>query len=146
MIPMPMLTNRLHLMQPLKQYAWEWDFYDALAAYLRIADDAQRQRSSPLVNWIPRAQGYLNVAFKHMPGLGEYDVQEATTARELALQLRAAHLLRKPGVLSGMWLKTQLVAECAKLMEHAGFEKMREQMPSETKIIKLVAQSFVKAH
>lgn len=146
MIPMPILSNRLHLMQPLKHYAWEWDFYDALAAYLRIADDVQRQRSSPLRAWLPRAQGYLNVAFKHMPGLGEYDVQAPTTARELALQLRAAHLLRKPGVLSGMWLKTQLVAECAKLVQHAGFESMREHMPGEAKIIKLVAQSFCKTH
>lgn len=146
MIAMPMLTNRCQLMQPLKHHVWEWDFYDALAAYLRIADYAQRHGPSALSSWLPRAQGYLNVAFKHMPGLGEYDYCNVATTRELALQLRAAHLLRKTAVLSGMWLKTQLVVECGKLFEHAGFGKMREQLPGEMKIIALVAQSRVAAH
>lgn len=146
MIAMPMLSNRFHLMQPLKHYAWEWDFYDALAALLRIADYAQRHRASALTPWLPRAQGYLNVAFKHMPGLGEYDFGAATTARELALQLRAAHLLRKTGVLSGMWLKAQLVVECTKLYEHPCFDKVRAQLPGEMKIIALVAQSKVATH
>lgn len=146
MIAMPMLTNRCHLMQPPKTYAWEWDFYDALAAFLRVADYAQRHRPSALTPWLPRAQGYLNVAFKHMPGLGEYGFCETATTRELALQLRSAHLLRKTAVLSGMWLKTQLVVECGKLFEHAGFEKMREPLPGEMKIIALVAQSRVATH
>jgi hypothetical protein len=146
MIAMPMLTNRCHLMQPLKSYVWEWDFYDALAAFLRIADHAQRHRASALASWLPRAQGYLNVAFKHLPGLSEYDFCEAATTRELALQLRSAHLLRKSPVLSGMWLKTQLVVECARLFEHPGFEKMREQLPGEMRIIALVARSRVAAH
>lgn len=146
MIAMPMLTNRCQLMQPLKSYVWEWDFYDALAAFLRIADHAQRHRASAIASWLPRAQGYLNVAFKHMPGLGEYEFSEAATTRELALQLRSAHLLRKTAVLSGMWLKTQLVMECGRLFEHPGFEKMREQLPGEMKIIALVAKSQGKAH
>ena len=146
MIVMPMLTNRCQLRQPPSTYAWEWDFYDALAAFLRIADYAQRHRASSLASWLPRAQGYLNVAFKHMPGLGEYEFSEAATTRELALQLRSAHLLRKSAVLSGMWLKTQLVVECRRLFEHAGFEKMRAQLPGETKIIALVAQSRRAAH
>lgn len=146
MIVMPMLTNRCHLMQPLKIYAGEWDFYDALAAFLRIADYAQRHRGGPLAAWLPRAQGYLNVAFKHMPELGEYTFSEAATTRELALQLRSAHLLRKAAVLSGMWLKSQLVAECGKLFEHPGFETMRERLPGEMKMIALVAQSRGAAH
>ena len=146
MIAMPMLTNRCHLMQPPKSYVWEWDFYDALAAYLRITDYAQRDRASALTSWLPRAQGYLNVAFKHMPGLSEYEFCEVATTRELALQLRSAHLLRKTEVLSGMWLKTQLVVECGKLFEHAGFEKMREQLPGEMKTIALVAQSRLTTH
>ncbi len=146
MIAMPMLTNRCQLMQPPSTYAWEWDFYDALAAFLRIADYAQRHRACALAPWLPRAQGYLNVAFKHMPGLGEYDFCEAATTRELALQLRSAHLLRKSAVLSGMWLKTQLVVECGRLLEHAGFEKMRELLPGETKIIAMVVQSRGATH
>lgn len=146
MIAMPMLTNRCQLIQPLKIYTWEWDFYDALAAYLRIADYAQRHRANALNPWLPRAQGYLNVAFKHMPGLGEYEFCEAATTRELALQLRSAHLLRKTEVLSGMWLKTQLVVECGKLFEHPGFEKMREQLPGEMRTITLVAQSRLATH
>lgn len=141
MIAMPMLTNRCQLRQPLKIYACEWDFYDALAALLRIADYAQHHRACPLASWMPRAQGYLNVALKHMPELAEYDFRAAATTRELALQLRSAHLLRKTDVLSGMWLKTQLTVECGTLHAHPGFEPMREKLPGELKIIALVAQS-----
>jgi len=141
MIAMPMLTNRCQLMQPLKCYTSDWDFYDALAAFLRIADYVQRHRATPLASWIQRAQGYLNVALKHMPELAEYDFCEAATTRELALQLRSAHLLRKTDVLSGMWLKTQLTVECKKLFTHPGYEKMREVLPGELKIIGLVAHS-----
>ena len=121
-------------------------FYDALAAYLRIADYAQRHPKSALAPWLPRAQGYLHVAFKHMPGLGEYDCCEAATTREFALQLRSAHLLRKTAVLSGMWLKSQLVEECGKLFAHPAYALMRERLPGEMRIIGLAAQSRTAKH
>ena len=146
MIHMPMLSNRCQIMQTTAAYAWEWDFYDALAAFLRIADYAQRHRASALTPWLPRAEGYLNVAFKHMPELSEYVFSEAATTRELAVQLRSAHLLRKANVLSGMWLKKQLVLECAKLYKHVGFKKLRDLLPGEMKIIALVAQSRGTSH
>ena len=145
MITLPMLTNRCYPMHAPFTDAWEWDFYDALAAFLRIAEFVQRHRSTPLGSWLPYAQGYLNVALKHMPALCEYDCCEAATTREFALQLRAAHLLRKSAVLSGMWLKKQLVVECARLFEHPGYHTMRDRLPGEMRIIALVAQSRVAA-
>ena len=146
MITRPMLTNRCHPMYAPSTDAGEWDFYDALAALLRIAEFVQRQRPTLLGAWLPYAQGYLNVALKHMPQLSEYDCCEAATTREFALQLRAAHLLRKSAVMSGLWLKKQLVVECGRLFEHPGYHTLREHLPGEMRMIATVAQSRVAAH
>ena len=141
MISMPMVTNRCHPMHAAFVDAYEWDFYDALAAFLRVADFIQRHHSAQLKPCLPYAQGYLNVALKHMPELCEYDFFEAATTREFALQLRAAHLLRKSAVLSGLWLKKQLVVECARLFEHSANTLLHENLPGEMRMIALVAQS-----
>lgn len=146
MITLPMLTNRCYSMGASLADAGEWDFYDALAAFLRVADFVQRHRPALSTPWLPYAQGYLNVALKHMPELSEYDFDEAATTREFALQLRGAHLLRKSTVLSGLWLKKQLVVECARLFEHPAYPTLRANLPGEMRMIAWVAQSRVATH
>ena len=146
MITMPMLTNRCHPLHAPNTDTGEWDFYVALAALLRVAEFVQRHRPMLLGAWLPYAQGYLNVALKHMPQLCEYDCCEAATTREFALQLRAAHLLRKSAVMSGLWLKKQLVVECGRLIEQPGYHTLRERLPGEMRMIATVAQSRVAAH
>ena len=44
-----------------------------------------------------------------------------------------------------MWLKKQLVVECARLFEHPGYHTLREHLPGEMRMIALVAQSRVAA-
>ena len=94
-----------------------YDFYDGLAALLRICDVVSRQPTSSLAAWLPRAQGYLQVALKHLPEIGGADYAQ----RGLAQQWRTANLLGCATPISARWLQQQLRVECGMLAAHPGF-------------------------
>lgn len=119
---------------------WEWDSYDALAAYLRIAERV-RQGAHLLPGWLPRADGYLAIALQRVPGLAGYGYADSETAREPAARLREAKLLDNAPVLSAKWLKEQLIVECNVLYDSEGFDNLRPLMRGDTEIIELVALS-----
>lgn len=128
--------------QPLAdgRQPWEWDSYDALAAYMRIAERV-RQGARLLAGWLPRADGYLAIAFQRVPGLAGYGFSDSETARELATRLRDAKLLDNAPMLTARWLKEQLVVECNQLYDSEGFDDLRPLMRGDTDIIELVALS-----
>lgn len=120
---------------------WEWDFYDALAAYLRIAERV-RQGLYPLADWLPRADGYLAIAFKCLPGLAIHGFADSDTPRELATHLREEKLLDDAPMPSAKWLKEQLIMECNQLYDSEGFDELRPLLPEDTEIIEIVAISI----
>ena len=121
--------------QPDAGYA-EFDFYDGLAALLRIADEISRQTHSPLNNWLPRGQGYLNVALKHLPEIGRVDY----TQRDLAWQWRAANLLQSAVLISARWLQRELLVESGVLAAHPAFYVVRAMLPEEAVVVLYFAQ------
>jgi len=102
-----------------------YDFYDGLAALLRICDVLDRYSTSPLSAWLPRAQGYLHVALKHLPEIGGEDYAQPG----LAQQWRAANLLACAAPISARWLQQQLAEECAVLAAHQGFYLVCAALP-----------------
>jgi hypothetical protein len=104
-----------------------YDFYDGLAVLLRICDGVSRQPTSSLAAWLPRAQGYLQVALKHLPEIGGADYAQ----HGLAEQWRAANLLGCAAPISARWLQQQLRVECGILTAHPGFHFLREVSPEE---------------
>jgi len=108
-----------------------YDFYDGLAALLRICDAVGRHPTSPLSAWLPRAQGYLNVALKHLPEIGGADYARP----ELARQWRAADLLACATPISARWLQQQLARECAMLAAHADFHCLRAALPEAAAVV-----------
>lgn len=108
-----------------------YDFYDGLAALLRIYEAVSRQPLATLSAWLPRAQGYLNVALKHLPQIGGEDYAQPGWAR----QWRAANLLVCATPISARWLQQQLVAECAMLAAQEGFYCLRAALPTDTAVV-----------
>ena len=122
-------------LQPDAHYA-EYDFYDGLASLLRICDALSRQPRVPLAAWLPRAQGYLNVALKHLPDIGSADY----APRGLAAQWRTANLLACAAPISARWLQAQLALECGLLLAHQGFYFVREGLPEDAQVVIFLAQ------
>jgi hypothetical protein len=104
-----------------------YDFYDGLAALLRICDAVSLQPTASLAAWLPRAQGYLQVALKHLPEIGGADYAQ----RGLAEQWRTANLLGCAAPISARWLQQQLCVECGILAAHPGFHLLGEALPEE---------------
>ena len=113
-----------------------YDFYDGLAAMLRICDAVDTRSPSFLSAWMPRAQGYLNVALKHLPAIGGEDYAQPGWAQ----QWRAAHLLDCAAPISARWLQQQLAEECARLAAHAGFHFLREVLPADAAVVLALAR------
>ena len=114
-----------------------FDFYDGLAAVLRVYDAVSRQPGSVLWGWLPRAQGYLSVALKHLPEIAGVDYAQ----HGLAQQWRAANLLACAVPISARWLRRQLVLECKILAEHAGFYFVRRVLAEEARVILVLART-----
>jgi len=114
-----------------------FDFYDGLVALLRIYDAVSRQPGAVLKGWLPRAQGYLSVALKHLPEIGGVDYAQ----RGLAQQWRAANLLVCAVPISARWLRRQLALECKILAEHVGFYFVRRVLPEEARVILVLARA-----
>ena len=125
-------------LEPETDYA-AFDFYDGLAALLRIADALSHRPRSPLSDWLPRAQGYFNVALKHLPEIGGADYAQ----RGLARQWRAANLLRCAVPISARWLQQQLLVECSILAAHPAFYWVREALPEAAAVVDIFARRRV---
>lgn len=125
---------------PDGRQAWEWDSYDALAAYMRIAGRV-RQGVGLLERWLPRAEGYLGVAYQRLPGLAEFGFSDAESSRDLATRLRDAKLLDNAPMLTAKWIQEQLIVECNQIYDSEGFDDLRPVMRGDTDIIELVALS-----
>jgi len=113
-----------------------YDFYDGLAALLRIYDVVVRHGSPPLLAWLPRAQGYLNVALKHLPQIGGEDYAR----RGWAQQWRASHLLACAAPVSARWLQQQLTEECILLAAHPDFYCLRAALPEDALVVICLAR------
>jgi len=113
-----------------------FDFYDGLLALLRICDAVSGQPNSPLAAWLVRAQGYLNVALKHMPEAAGADIAQAGIAQ----QWRSANLLEHAVPISARWLRQQLRLECKYLAAHAGFYFVSRVLPEEAWVVLVVAR------
>lgn len=117
------------------------DFYDGLAALLRVCDVVSRQPLAPLASWLPRAQGYINVALKHLPAIGGADYVQ----RSLAAQWRAANLLACAAPICARWLQEQLAVECRILVRHPEFHFLRGVLPEDAEIVLCLARRVAKA-
>ncbi len=113
-----------------------FDFYDGLAALLHICDIVTDPVPSVLNAWLPRAQGYLNVALKHLPDIGGEDYTQCG----LAAQWRAANLLDCAAPISGRWLQQQLIVECDILTAHPGFYYFRAALPEAAAVVVFFAR------
>lgn len=113
-----------------------FDFYDGLLALLRICDAVSCQPNSPLAAWLQHAQGYLNVALKHLPDIGGADF----TQSDIAQQWRAANLLAHAVPISARWLRHQLRLECKSLATHTGFYFVRRVLPEEAWVVMVLAR------
>lgn len=113
-----------------------FDVYDGLAALLRICETVSRQPQSPLMPWLPRAQGYLNVALKHLPEIGGEDYAQ----RSLARQWRAADLLQRAVPVCARWLEQQLILECSILAAHPEFHLIRAALPADALAVVFLAR------
>lgn len=113
-----------------------FDFYDGLLALLRICDALSGQSNSPLAAWLVRAQGYLNVALKHLPEIAGADFAQAGIAQ----QWRAAKLLKLAVPISARWLRQQLRLECKYLAAHAGFHFVSRVLPEEAWVVLVLAR------
>lgn len=113
-----------------------YDFYDGLAALLRIYDNLRHEPCAPLATWLPRAQGYLQVALKHLPEIGGVDYAQ----RGLAQQWRTANLLACAAPISARWLQQQLNEECAMLVTHAGFYWLCADLPEDAAVVSDLAR------
>ena len=116
-----------------------YDFYDGLAALLRIYDVLNVQPLIALSTWLPRAQGYLHVALKHLPDIGGEDYAQLG----LAAQWRAAKLLECAAPISARWLQTQLVVECGILVAHEHFYFLRSVLHEDTAAVIFLARRGV---
>lgn len=125
-------------LEPDSGYA-VFDFYDGLAALLRISDAVSCQGLAPLQTWLPRVQGYLNVALKHLPEAGGADYAQSGWAR----QWRAAQLLLCALPVSARWLQQQLIVECGILADHPGFRYLREILPEDAAVVVFFARRGV---
>lgn len=113
-----------------------FDYYDGLLALLRICDAANCQPNSPLATWLVRAQGYLNVALKHLPEIGGADFAQS----DIAQQWRSANLLAHAVPISARWLQQQLRLECKCLAAHESFYFVRRVLPEEAWVVLVLAR------